>query len=207
MLVIGAYGTMCGSLEVLFLSQVSYGQVPAITSQADFNNYINGTLIPSAEKFIDSYCGHSFGTPTFGTLILDGNGKQVLFLPPENCPMIGVSAGSINSVAISPITAIHAHDQYLEYYNGNWTKGCKNVVIYGSYGYASMPRDVSYVCAQICANVLLDMVRRRMAPDLFASVAQGGGQIFGSLWASPDVFTENLRKLLDAYAIKWIEIG
>jgi hypothetical protein len=195
---------MCGTLDVLYLSQVAYGQVPAITSQTEFNSFINGTLIPAAEKFIDGYCGHSFGTPTPGTLTLDGNGKQVLFLPPKYAPMIGVSAGSVNGVAITPITAVHAFDQHLEYRNGNWTSGCKNVVLYGSYGYASMPKDISYVCAQICANVLLDMVRRRMAPDLFASVMQGGGQV-GSLWASPDVFTENLRKTLDPYVIKWID--
>ena len=204
---IGVYGTYVGSLEVLYLSQVAYGQVPAITSQTEYNSFINGTLIPEAEKFIDSYCNHTFGTPTPGTLTLDGNGKQTLFLPPKYCPMIGITAGSIDNVAISPITDIHVYPEHLEYYKANWNKGCKNVVVYGSYGYATVPKDVSYVCAQICANVLLDMVRRRMAPDLFSSVMAGSGQGVSSLWASPDVFTDNLKKLLEPYRICWIDCG
>lgn len=181
--------------------------MPSIPSITEFNSFINGTLIPQAEKFIDSYCGHTFGTPTPGTLTLDGNGKSVLFLPPKYCPLIGVGAGSIDNTAITPITDVHAHDQYLEYYNGNWNAGCKNVVIYGSYGYTSIPKDINYVCAQICANVLMDMVRRRMAPDLFSSVMEGREPAFSSLWASPDVFTPNLQKLLDAYKITWVDFG
>lgn len=207
------YGTYAGSILVEYLAQVQASQLGTegtAWSQLAFDQFIEVTLIPAAENFVDAYCNHSFGTAgkgfQHGTFTFDGNGKQVLFLPPKYCPMLGIGGGSIDGTTISPITDIHAHDQYLEYYNGNWNQGCKNVVLYGSYGYTTLPKDITYVTAQLCANILADMMRRKVAPDLFSSVMAGGGDA-GALFAMAEVFTPSLKRMLDPYKITWIDFG
>jgi len=204
------YGSYSGTNLVKYISQVEYQQL-GFSTDAAFGTWLQGTLIPAAEKAIDSYCNHPFGTSAMGyqigTFTLDGSSKELLLLPPKYCPMIGISAGSIDSVAISPITDIKVYDQHLIYENGIFTHGHKNVALSGSYGYATLPDDVSYVCAQLCANILLDMVRRKMAPDLFASAMAGGEGGFSSLFAMPNIFQPQLKSMLDKYRITWLEIG
>lgn len=187
------------------------GTMGSSWTQTQFDSFIQGTLIPEAERFVDSYCNHSFGTPTLGTLTLDGNGKEVLFLPPKYCPMLGIGAGSINSVAITA-SSIHCHDQYLEYHDNTFTEGCRNIVLYGSYGYVTMPKDIEFVTAQLCANILADIVRRKMAPDLFANILASAGpqsyqSQFSTLFAMPDVFSPNLKQMLEPYKITWLDVG
>jgi hypothetical protein len=205
-----SYGTYCGTTTVKLISEVQYTQVGFATDGA-FGSWLQGTLIPAAEKAIDSYCNHSFGTSGMGyqvgTLTLDGSSKELLLLPPKYCPMIGLSAGSIDSVAISPITDVKVYDQHLIYDGGQFTHGHQNVVLSGSYGYATLPDDVSYVCAQLAANILLDMVRRKMAPDLFAEAMAGGEGGFSSLFAMPNIFQPQLKSLLDKYRITWLDLG
>lgn len=167
-----------------------------------------GTLIPMAEKMVDGYCNHSFGTPTIGTWLFDGNGKSTLFLPPTYYPMIGISAGSVDSSAIT--ANLKVYDQYLKLTTGNFISGEKNVTIYGSYGYTSIPKDVEYVTAQITSNVLANMVKQNVVPDLMVAMVgnntQGAGGI-NQLFAAPNVFPETLRQLLEPYRVNWVDIG
>lgn len=213
----GDYADYCGSLDVRYFSQVQYDQLTEYGDEATFNNWIHGTLIPMAEDVIDRYVGHPFGTPSLGTFILDGSGKSVLFFPVKWTPLIGLSIGSVNGAAIPDITAVKVYDQYVRYDCGNFIEGKQNVVFYGSYGYLDkdrapiVPDGVKYVCAQLCANVLLDGVRRNMSPELFRSIlltrTAEGERGIGSLWASPHVFTEELKEMLEEYRIIWTDIG
>ena len=165
---------------------------------------------------IDRYIGHQFGTPSLGIFTLDGSGKSVLFFPPKWTPLIGLSAGSVDGVGLV-MGGVKVYDQYIRYENGSFTEGKKNCVFYGSYGYLDkngapiVPDSIKYVCAQLCANVLLDMVRRNVAPELFKQIlltrTAEGGMGVGSLWASPQVFTEELKNMLEGYRITWAEIG
>jgi hypothetical protein len=194
----------CNADLVKALSQIQYQQV-GYASDSDYEDFINQNLIPHASKIIDSYVGHGFGTPTAGTFTYDGSGKEVLFLPINNSPFLGVSAGSINSVGVTA-SDVKIHDQYLELDGGVFTKGKQNVVFYGSYGYATMPSDIQFSCAQLSANMLSDMVRRKVYPDLFMPMSANGGDA-GVLMANPKVFTAAIKDLLDPYKLTSIDIG
>lgn len=212
----GDYSDYCGSLDVRYIAQTQYDQLTEFATEAAFNNWISGTLIPQAEGIIDRYTGHQFGTPSLGTFVLDGSGKSILFFPTKWTPLIGLSAGSVDGVGLT-MTQIKVYDQYIRYNNGNFTQGKQNCVFYGSYGYLDkngspiVPDSVKYICAQLCANVLLDMVRRNVAPDLFRQIlltrTAEGERGIGSLWASPHIFTEELKNMLNEYRIVWADIG
>lgn len=212
----GDFGTYCGTELVKYLSQVKYDQLAYFKdlSDAAYEGWLEGTLIPSAERFIDGYVNHAFGTPSLGTITLDGGGKPIIFLPPQFTPMIGISAGSVGGVGVST-SNLYVYDQYIRY-DSNYPIGKQNVVFYGSWGYLDkdrlpiVPADISNVCAQLAANLVLDMVRRNMAPDLFASLMAGGdssGAGLRTLWATPAILTPPLKDILDDYRILWVDVG
>lgn len=210
------FGTYCGTEIVKYISQVKYDQLAYFKdlTEADYDGWLEGTLIPSAERFIDGYVNHSFGTPSFGTLNLDGSGKRTLWMPPPHAPMIGISGGSIDSVGLI-LSDLAIYDQYIRY-SSNFPHGRQNVVLFGSWGYLDkdrepiVPADISNVCAQLCSNMILDMVRRNMAPDLFQAIMAGGdtaGAGIRTLWAQPAILTAPLKDLLDDYRILWVDVG
>ncbi len=184
---------------VRMLAQVEFNQL-GFNSNGDFEDFIQHNLIPQADKRIDSFCNHSFGTPTIGTWSLDGTGNSVLFMPTERCPVIGISAGSINSSAVT-VSSIKVHDQYLQLDGGVWSEGKKNVTLAGSYGYASFPNDVGWVSAQICANILLDMVRKKVLPDLIQR--EEGGVII----TSTKSFNKEIQETLEPYVFTEVSTG
>jgi len=204
----GTYGTYCGSLDVRYFCQTQWDQLTEFTDVAEFNNWVEGTLIPKAEGMVNAYCNHAFGTPSFGTMRLDGSGRASLFLPPEYTPLIGIDAGSVDGVGITASDLV-CYEQFIRYDGGIFPSGKKNVVLYGSFGYAELPHDIQYVTAQLCANVILDMIRRNMSPELFrqAMLSRQGSDPVPSLWASPNIFSSELKRMLFPYKIAWVDIG
>ena len=75
------FATYCGTLDVLYQSQIRGDQLKYVTDSAVFANYIKDFMIPQAERFVDTKCGYSFGTPSLGTINVDGCGKKFLMLP------------------------------------------------------------------------------------------------------------------------------
>lgn len=212
----GDFADYCGTALVSYLSEVDFDQLKfKDAGEAEFNNFIGGTLIPAAERFIDTFCNHSFGTPGLGTWRMDGNGKSFLPLPPERQPLLGISAGSVGANAIS-VTDLKISNSFIQYDGGNFSTGKKNVVFYGSYGYVNgqgvpiVPDDVAFVCAQICANVINDMVRRRKLPDMYRLVMQSPSAAdikFRAIFNSPHIFPEPMRETLENYRITWQDVG
>lgn len=209
----GDYGTYCGTALVRFLAQAQFSQIKEADTLGALNTWIESYLIPEAEKLVDGYCNHSFGTPSYGTFTLDGSGKTSLFFPPKWTPLIGLSAGSVNGVGVT-IGDIKVYDQHLRWAGSSFTAGKQNVTFYGSYGYLNknrtpiIPQDVEYVTGQICANMILDLIRRNKAPDFFATFLEGGGgSEIGPLFAQPKIFSNNLKELLDPYVIIWVDVG
>ena len=200
-------GTYCGTEEVHYLAQVAFDQI-GFSTDAVFNNWMGSVLIPSASRFIDSFCHHTFGSYR-GTAILDGSGKQVLWFPPKWCPIIRVVGGSLNSVAFATPTDLKVHDQYLDWDGGIFTEGKQNVTVEIGYGYNNVPDDIAFVASRLAANILLDMVRRRVAPDVFMSLMQGGGEGAGlrTLFADAAILSKPLEKTLESYRILWVDIG
>ncbi|GAH62918.1 unnamed protein product, partial [marine sediment metagenome] len=92
-------------------------------------------------------------------------------------------------------------------YEGNvFDTGRQNIKIEGTWGYAAVPDDIRYVAAHICANLLTDMIRSRMLPDLITPILTGGGDI-GVLFRSPKVLTTNEKEILDRYRFWEYAVG
>jgi hypothetical protein len=169
---------------VKYFAQVDHNQVNFQT-ETDLDTFLNDYLIPQCERFIDNWVcrqGGRDGTAryfnlTTGTFTLDGNGKSVLFIPPRFAPLVSVGTVTVDGGGITASDVkVGNYGQYIERDGGNFTRGEMNVSITGEFGYSSVPGDISYVTAQLCANALLDLVRRRVAPSYFISWLQGRGQ-------------------------------
>lgn len=212
----GDFADYCGTLDVYYLSQAAFTQFINYTDQTAFNNWLANTLIPAAEKTIDGYCNRSFGTPSYGTLNLDGNGKNWLPLPPKYTPLIGLGAGSLSGVGLT-LGDVHVYDTYLRRESGGWNSGKKNVVLYGSWGFLDgnrnpiVPSDITLVTATLCANVLNDMIRRNVAPEVFRNLVfrqyQQNTEELTSLFVLPMLFSQDLRNRLDPYRVSWVDLG
>lgn len=202
----------CGTALVKFIGQTSYNQLTGVLNPATLNNYVQGTLIPSAERMIDDFVGRREGTlrhfNAHGSLswLLDGSGKTAIFFPPRYCPPIYIGNVNIDgaSTGASSPTQIKMHEQYVDYDNSRFRKGHLNIEFFGTYGYIYVPKDIEYMTAQLCANVLNDVVRRRASDG---AVSTDFATIATSLFGSPQVFTDEMRKRLKTYRIKWVDVG
>lgn len=202
----------CGTELVSFIGQVAYQQLTGILSPGTLNNYTNGTLIPAAERIIDDYVGRREGTlrhfNPHGSVswFLDGSGKSTVWTPPKYSPTLYVGDVWINGNSMSWVspTNVKLYEQYLTVPGATFRKGDLNVKIYGTYGYIKVPKDIEYMTAQLCANVLTDVVRRRAADGV---VSADFMTMATSLFGSPTVFTDDMRKRLSDYRIKWLDIG
>lgn len=212
----GDYSDYCGTLDVYYLSQIAYEQLTNFVDQSAFNTWLSNVLIPAAEKTVDGYCNRAFGTPSLGTFVLDGGGRSWLPFPPKWTPLIGFGAGSVGGVAIS-VSDVKVYDTYVRYDGGSFQEGKQNVVFYGSYGFLDyqrtpiVPADVTLVTAQLCANVLNDMIRRNVAPEIFRNLVfrqyQQNTEELTSLFVLPMSFSQDLKNRLDPYRVSWIDIG
>jgi len=205
-------GSYCGTELVSFIGQTAYQQLTGILSPGTLNSYVAGTLIPAAERIIDDFVGRREGTlrhfNPHGSLswFLDGSGKSTVWTLPKYSPTILVGNVKIDGASmgwVSP-TNVKIYEQYLTAPNNRFTAGDLNIEVFGTYGYAVVPKDIEYMCAQLVANVLNDVVRRRASDGVvstdFATMAT-------SLFGSPTVFTDDMRKRLKDYRIKWLDIG
>jgi len=164
-------------------------------------------LIPAASRFIDTYCHHSFGS-YLGTVLLDGSGKQVLWFPPKWSPILRVIKGTLNTTALT-VADLKVHDQYLDWDGGIFTKGKQNIQMEIGYGYNNVPDDITFVATQLAANVLLDMVRRQVTPDVFMQLMQGGGEGAGlrALFSAPSILPKTAKEVLEHYQFHWVDLG
>ena len=214
----------CTSDLVKYLSQVTYGELAFATLVA-YNSWVDGTLIPQAENFIDNYCGGRHGTHIVahregtlrrfnsnqGSLYLDGSGKNFLFFPPYFTPLTGIGSLTVDGAAVANAN-LYINDQFIQYDGGVFRKGIKNVYFKGTHGYGTItPHAVQYVCGQLCANLLLDM-KKRVKVDGVLSTGVGGMGFTSALsnpalMNAPWIFTPDLRSALDEYRFNWIDLG
>jgi len=209
----------CGTLDVTILSQVMHSQL-GFTTEPIYTSWIHGTLIPRAMDVVDNYVGHNFGSNGPGTILLDGSGKGTQHIsriglvdegtgyePPRllPVPMIAITAISFNGVA-KTATDFQMYDEIITYKNNIFPAGRQNIKIEGSWGYTSIPDDIEYVTAQICANLLTEMIRSLMLPDLITPILTGGGDI-GILFRGPKVLTANEKEILSKYRFREYAVG
>ena len=202
----------CVSALVNLLSQVTYNQLVGFANAAALNTHIDDTLIPAAERTIDAFVGRREGTlrhfNPHGSVswFLDGSGKSTVWTPPKYSPTILVGNVKIDTTSmgwLSP-TNVKLYGQYLTAPGNRFRKGDLNIEVFGTYGYIKVPEDIEYMTAQLCANVLVDSVRRRASDGVVSTdFATSATSLFGA----PTVFTDDMRKRLKTYRIKWMDIG
>ncbi len=201
----------CGTELVSYLNQITRGELGFI-DVATYNAFIGGTLIPEAENFIDNYCGGRGGTLrrfnyNAGSIDLDGTGKEVILLPPMYAPWKIVTSLKIDNASVAT-SSIKIYGQHLRYYRGNFSEGAQNIMVIGTYGYSSVPKDIQYLCGQLCTNVLLDTKRRKKSDtDTSVGGSSIGGMLGSTVMSAPWIFTPDMMRALDQYRFSWIGMG
>jgi len=203
---------------VYYSGQIRFNQFKSIFPDlATYENWVLGTLIPQAMQVIDSYVGHNFQQNT-GTILVDGNGKKWLpitreglvdsgsgYIPPELLPfpLIEVTSVEDNSTNITDYLVYHS---YIKQDNGVFQKDEQNVKIIGTWGYTSVPDDIRYATARMCANVLGEMLRMRNLPDIVKSVMDGATSVT-PLFYNPVIMTRDERQILERYRYKEVQMA
>lgn len=191
---------------VRYLAGIVYSQLD-FNDEDSYEDFITDVLIPTAEGFIDRFCGHNFNNNGSVTVTVDGNGKQCIVLPPTYYPITDLNSVTISSVA-QTVTEFKYYNQYICRDSGVFTEDEQNVTFNIDHGYTSVPDDVSYVCGQLCANMLREMVRSKMMPDLIVPILEvGQARGLGAIMANPAVFTYELRDMLKRYVVMQVEVG
>ncbi len=188
----------CNADLVKTMSQVKYTQLE-YASDEEFKTAITNTFIPMAQVIIDSFCEHNFQNNKDATLTLDGNGKKVLFIQNPYVPLISVTEVLIDDVNVT--SDVKVYKTFLRYNNGVFTKNVsngQNVSLKFDYGYTSVPDDIKFVCAEVCALMLNEQVRKKLMPDLMMQAMQSDG-VGGGLLQNPRVLTPDLKSILNKY--------
>ena len=208
----------CGTLDVYYSGQVRFGQFKSIfTTEVIYNNWMLGTLIPQAMAVVDEYVSHNFQSNS-GTILLDGNGKSWLPMTREGVvdtgsgyfpmeilpiPLITVDSVTDNGTAVTDYKTYHS---YIKNDDGVFQTDYQNVKIIGTWGYTSVPNDIQYVTARMCANVIGEMLRMRNLPDLVKSIMDGSGAL-APLFYNPVIMTRNEKELLTKYRYKEVQMA
>lgn len=210
----------CSTLDVNMLSQINFEQLD-FENLGVYGDWIHGTLIPKCMDFVDNYCRHNF-QDNVGTIYVDGRNRETVHLTsagvvtkwpdvyPEfpigllPVPLMRVTSISIDGVA-QTLSNFFTYNTHIAYEDCVFCEGRQNVVIVARFGYGTIPHDIQYVTAQLCAHVIADMVRMRKMPDLITPVLEGGGNL-NMLFRSPKVLTSNEKEILNKYRYHAAEI-
>ena len=196
----------CTPEQVSAFSQIAWDQL-GFAGTANFAAFTSGTLIPMAQQIVDSYVDHNF-LSNLGTVTLDGNGKRILMMPPPYLPMINAGTVKIGGAAVS---GIKTYQTYLAYESGTFSEDSasrQNVEATVEYGYGAVPSDVQYVAAQVAANILADMLRRKLMPDTVARAMQSNSDtvVITGMAKNANVLTSELRMILDKYRFSRMDV-
>lgn len=197
-------GTYATSYDAKMFAQVEYRQL-GFSTDGDMESFIDGVLIPMAQKLIDNFCNHDFASHTGGTITLDGTGKKYVTVKPEYYPLQSLTSVSIDGVS-KTVSDFKVYDQSI-LYDSTFTEDEQNVVIVADYGYPNgVPSDVEFVCASICANMLQYMLKSRIMPDKLLPSLEAG-KFAASLMSSPKIFTDELKEILTKYVAIGVDVG
>ena len=210
----------CSTIDVNLFGQVEWQQLGFVNLGA-YGDWIHGTLIYKAMDFVDRYCRHNF-QDNVGTIYVDGRGRETVHVTsagvvtewpdtyPEfpigllPVPLMRVTSVSIDGVA-QTLGNFYTYNTHVAYDGSCFNQGRQNVILAARFGYGTVPHDIQYVTAQLCSNMLADMIRRRMLVDLVTPIMEGGGDI-GVLFRSPKVLTNNEKEILNKYRYHPAEI-
>ena len=197
----------CSPDDAKALAQILYSQLEYADDTA-YESALSTLFIPMAQKIIDIYVGHDFQSNS-GTLLLDGNGKSALMIHPPYVPVLAASSVTINGSEV--VSSIKTYDTFIAYEGGVFTEDAgnlQNIQVTLTYGYAAVPADVQYVCAQITANILADMLRRKLMPDTVARAMQSNADtvVVTGMSKNATILTSELRDALDKYRYSTLDV-
>ena len=210
----------CTVADVKLFCQINFEQLD-FASDAAYETWIEDTLIPKSMDMVDRYCRHNF-QDNLGTIYVDGRSRETVHVTsagvvtqwpdgyPEfpigllPVPLMEVTAITIDTVA-QALTDFRTYNTHVAHVCGVFCEGRQNVVITARFGYGTIPHDIQYVTAQLCSNLLADMIRRKMLPELITPILEGGGNL-NLLFRSPKVMTENEKSILNKYRYHAAEI-
>ena len=198
--------------KVKDLAQMKYGDLDFDT-QAEFDALIN-TLIECAESVIENYCDVPDGFfEDAGVTVTDeyhDMRESDDYLQLEYKPVISVSSASVNMAAYGSApswSAIDSNSIYLYTKTGNvylynltFTVTEQNIKVTYVAGYSSTPGDISYICAQLCVNVLHETLQRKVSPMI--RVDDWSVKLI-----QPGIFSKELKLMLKRYKTARMTIG
>jgi hypothetical protein len=198
--------TYCSPLQVRREAQVNYEQL-GFDKESDYTGHLQETLIPAAQEQIDNFVGHNFLHNTGGTILLDSNGLDFLMIPPPYIPVLDITSVHLDNVEIT--SSIKFYPSYIAYPGGIFTKSStsmQNVQVVLDYGYEEVPKDIMYVCMRLCANRVIDLVRRRMLPNQIAAAMQQEYLSMRGVLNAPELFTDELKEMLRPHIYSRMEV-
>lgn len=199
----------CTAADVEALSQIVYTQFE-YASKTLYETDLSTLFIPMAQKIIDSYVDHNFLSNTVTALLMDGSGGNILMISPPYVPILTLTSVTLGGVNIT--SNLKAYDSYIAYQGGVFTKdnsSRQNVSATFTYGYASVPADVRYACAQIVCNILADMLRRKMMPDTVSRALQSNSDtvIVSGMAKNANILTPEICSILDQYRYSRMDVA
>lgn len=157
-------GEYCTPDDVKMASQVNFADLGFETDDP-FELYLSNTVIPRAKAAIDSFCTRDFASHSAQTVYFDGTGKETA--SPPYTPIISITSLSRNTDYYGKgtwteeiVTNYVFTDEFIALKSG-FTAGRQNYKLVYAYGYATVPIDITDICAQAAANILICVVLRK----------------------------------------------
>ena len=183
--------TIITGLDIKFYARITYDQL-GFTNESDYEGFLESDTVPAAERMITDFCSLPAGFfEAGGTTITDeyhdSDESGELWL--NYHPVVSITSLSINKKGLTEApswTSLSegpgADKHYILYkdqghiliYQEIPPSGHKNVKATYKTGYSATPASVARVAAELGANILRDMLKRKLSPQEFSeAILQG----------------------------------
>jgi hypothetical protein len=198
--------------KVKNFAHISYEDL-GYAAESEYDAFVND-LIERAEAVIENFCDVPEDFFADGGCTITDEYHDLResddYIALDYAPVLSVSSVSVNVAgygAAKSWSAVSANDQYLYpkqgllyLYNLSYSVEEQNVKVTYVAGYTTTPTDIQFVTEQLCANVLHDSLQRKVSPVVRVND-----------WAvriiHPDVFTRELKAMLQRYRQRHVSIG
>lgn len=181
---------------------LNYSQGVPFVNEGTMDEWLSSTVIPEAEKVINEFCLRlDFMKHENQVELFDGDGHRN-FITATWRPLIAIKM--LRFKQGDGIWALKSSNDY--YTSGNQIRyrtiipfGFQNIQVTYDWGFPSLPPDVSFCAAEMVATFLQKRVVNHMGP----LIRVGDYRVELS---NPDVFTNDLRTVLEHYRREYSSI-
>jgi hypothetical protein len=173
---------------------LNYNQDVPFAYDAELNEWLSSSVIPEVEKVINEFCLRlDFMEHEDQVELFDGDGFRdfitVTWTPPIAIKKLEFKQNGV--WALKPPNDYYLCGSQIRY-RTVLPYGFQNIRVTYDWGFASLPKDVSFCAAEIAATFLQKRVVNRMSP-----LVRIGD--YRTELSNPDVFTDDLRRILEHY--------